>query len=319
MVWKQIIAIATNELRLIIREKTFLILLFVFLLMTFFSAYIGWSTKTIVLQVYHAATFFLQQSGVTHMPPNPFSQIPPLSIFQNMIIYVFLIGALLAIVLGHRSFIRERKSGVVLLLFSKPLSRNVYMTGKMIGIFLSLVGLLGITFVISLLSTLVIPHQFLPFVETEKLFLFYCFSLVYMLIFSFIGLYFAIILSDESLALFAPILLWVAVTFIIPELITGQNPVALLNPTNISQSAPQGTIFSTMQIVLSPISIEQHYIKLAQPLLETTHQLQQLTPFKILSTNIPVIFSLFFYLLLSLFASMYGLHRYNASSDTMYE
>lgn len=319
MIWNQIIAIALNEMRLIVREKTLLMLLFVFLLMTFFSAYIGWSTNTIVLQVYHAAIVFLRQSGATHIPPNPFIQIPPLAMFKNMIIYVFLIGALLAIVVGHQSFIRERKSGVVLLLFSKPLSKNSYILGKVFGILFSLVLLLGITYVVSILATLFIPHNMLSVLEIEKLFLFYCFSLVYMLIFSFIGLFFAIILPDESLALFAPVLVWVAVTFIFPEVITGQNPVALLNPTNISQTASQGTFFTAMHTVLSPVSIEQHYTGVTQPLLETQQQFQGITPVEVLSENTQLAVSLSFYLFVSLSICIYALRMYAVTKDHMYE
>lgn len=319
MEWKQIYTIALNELRLISREKTFLILLIVFLLMTFFSAYIGWSTQTIVTQVYHTATLLLKHAGTMHTPPNPFIQIPPLSIFKNMIIYIFLIGALLAIVLGHRSFIRERKSGVVLLLFSKPLHRNTYILGKMVGIFLSLFAVLGITCVVSLVSTFFIPHLALTVFEVEKLILFYFFSLIYMLIFSFVGLFFAIILPDESLALFSPILVWVTVTFILPELITGQNPVALLNPTNISQSNLQGSFFSIMHTILSPFSIEQQFTAIAQPILETSQQFQYLLPVDVLTANLQVIFSLFFYFVITLTLCMYSLRKYQVSKDKMYE
>ncbi len=316
---KRIFIIAANELRVLIRERTFLLLLSVFLLMTLFSTYIGWSTKTTILGIYHASLITLQHSGVTHLPPNPFINIPALSIFRNMIIYIFLIGSLLAIVIGHRAFIRERKSGVTLLLFSKPIDRKTYILGKIIGIVTALSLILFITYFISLLSTIFIPNQQLSLLEILKLFSFYVLSLLYMLIFAMLGFLFAILLPTESLALLVPIIIWVAVTFIFPELTTGQNPVALLNPTNISQTTVQGSFFSTMQTILFPISIEQHYTGIAQPLLETQKQFNTLNISDVLIQNSKPFLSLVFYFFLSLLASFYAMNKYSASNDKIYE
>lgn len=318
MAWQQIFSIANNEIRLIVREKTFLMLLFVFFLMTFFSAYIGWSTNTIVLKVYQASVDFLKLSGITHLPPDPFINIPPLSIFKNMIIYVFLIGALMAIVLGHRSFIRERKTGVVQLLFSKQVSRNNYIVGKILGISSLLFILVGITFILSLISSFFIPHVHLSIIEIEKLSIFYLISLVYLTTFALIAFIFGVILPDESLALFAPILFWVVVTFILPELTTGQNPVALLNPTNISQNTIQGTFFTTMHKLLFPVSIEQHFVGIAQPLLETQPSFQKLDVIQALSSNSIFIVLIIFYLLIAIILSYFALRNYSVSKDKMY-
>lgn len=319
MQWEKIFTVAVNETRIVLREKTLLLLLFVFLLMTLFSVYIGWSTKTTILGVYQASLASLIHSGVTNLPPNPFMDIPALSIFKNMIIYVFLIGSLAAIVIGHRAFIRERKSAVTLLIFSKPVSKKTYIAGKIVGIIISLFLIVSITFLINLFSTFIIPQQQLTMLEVAKLFSFYLVSLLYMLIFAMLGLFFAVILSNESLALFMPVVIWVAVTFIFPELITGQNPVALLNPVNIAQTTTQGTFFTTMQKVLFPISIEQHYTNLSQPLLEIQKQFRNLSLMEIAVRNGIFIFSLIFYFLLSLIGNLYGLNRYSAAKDKMHE
>lgn len=315
----QISLIAANELRVLIREKTFLLLLFVFLLMTLFSAYIGWSTKTTILGIYHASLITLRHAGVAHLPPNPFSNITKLSLFRNMIIYIFLIGSLLSIVIGHRSFIRERKSGVTLLLFSKPLTRMTYILGKISGIVAALLLTICITFLISLLSTYFIPNQHLSMAEVSKLFGFYLVSFLYLLIFSMLGLVFAILLPTESLALFVPIIIWVAVTFIFPELTTGQNPVALLNPTNIAQTPVKGPFFTAMRTVLMPFSIEQHFTGIAQPLLETQREFSSLHIADILIQKSTLFFSLLFSFFLSLLASLYAMNKYSVSKDKIYE
>lgn len=317
--FEQVLIVAANEIRVLMREKTFLLLLSVFLTMTLFSVFIGWSTKTTVLGIYNASLILLKQSGTTYLPSNPFVSIPALALFRNMIIYVFLIGALTSIVIGHRSFIRERKSRVVQLLFTKPVSKTGFIAGKIVGILAALLLIMLVVFFISLLSSLFIPGQQLTQQEIIRLGLFYLLSLMYMLIFAMMGLLFAIILPTESLALLAPIIIWVVVTFIFPELTTGQNPVALLNPTNITQAAPQGAFFTLMHTVLTPFSIEQHYTGLAQPLLETKKQFISLSATEIISKNGSLCISLFVYLISAITLSLYTFYRYTVTKDKMYE
>ncbi|MCL5675503.1 MAG: ABC transporter permease [Patescibacteria group bacterium] len=316
---KQLSAIVANELRVLIRERTFILLLGVFLLMTLFSSYIGWTTKTTILAIYKASVLSLQHAGVTQIPPNPFIGIPALAIFRNMIIYIFLIGSLMAIVMGHRAFIRERKSRVIQLIFSKPVEKKTFILGKIIGITIALFSIVLITFLISVISSYFIPHQQLSLLETEKLALFYFVSFFYMLIFAMIGLWAAIVFDTESLALLVPVIVWIAVTFIFPELTTGQNPVALLNPTNIAVVTPTGPFFTLMHTALAPISIEQQYTALAQSLLETQKQFQSLPLSTTIIKNASSVLLLLLYYLLVMVLSFYAFVRYAVTNDKIYE
>ena len=70
-------------------------LLGVLLLMTALSGFIGWSSHATIIRVYDETVRTLTAAGKP-APPNPFSAQPRLSLLNNMIIYVPLIGALLA-------------------------------------------------------------------------------------------------------------------------------------------------------------------------------------------------------------------------------
>ncbi|MCL4338445.1 ABC transporter permease [Patescibacteria group bacterium] len=317
--FEQLSTVAINEIRVLVREKTFLLLLLIFFLLTLFSAYIGWSTKTTILAVYRQSVITLKQAGTANIPSNPFTGIAHLSIFRNMIIYIFLVGSLMAIVVGHRAFIRERKSGVTQLIFSKPLSRSSFILGKILGITIVLLMLIIATFLVSIISSALIPNQQLTMLEAAKLFSFYIVSFLYMFIFSMLGLIFSIILPTESLTLLVPMIFWVAVTFIIPELTTGQNPVALLNPTNIIQTTSQGPFFNFMHTVLSPFSVEQHYTTISQPLLETQKQFRSLGILEIIKQNGGSFLSLMLYFFISVFLTFYSFGRYKVTNDKIYE
>lgn len=261
--------IAKNELKTLAREKTFLLLLGIFLAMTFFSVYIGWSTRTTTSAIYDATVSVLQSVGVTTIPQNPILNVSPLVVFDNMIIYILLVGALLSIVIGHRSFIRERTSGVLPLVFVRPIQKGTYVAGKLLGVGAALLGIILGTLLVSICSALFIPALHLSGVEFLRLFGFYAVSLLYLAFFALLGFVCAIRFSSESIALFVPIMIWIALVFIVPELATGQNPVALLNPITLSQALPNTNPFFTfMRTVLEPFSVGQYYTESAMMFLK---------------------------------------------------
>ena len=299
--------IVRNELRSLAREKTFLLLLGIFLTMTFFAVYIGWSTRSTTNAIYQASVTYLAVQGTPTSIPNPLSGVSALSVFNNMLIYILLIGALLAIVIGHRSFIRERKSGVLPLTFVRPVRKTQYAFAKLLGIFLALAGVVVATYVVSAGSALFIPALHLSGHEFLYLLGFYGVSFLYLSIFATLGLLFAIISSNESTALFVPILLWVGVVFIMPELTTGQNPVALLNPVTLASAVPTpGVFFGLMHNLLSPFSIGQFYTRASLAFFSSD----------ISSVMLPF-FTLFGYLALSVGATGYLLTRHTNANDLL--
>ena len=297
--------IVRNEWRALLREKTFLLLLGIFLTMTFFSVYIGWSTRSTTNAIYHASVAYLATQSVTNVIPNPLDGVSPLLVFDNMLIYILLIGALLAVVIGHRSFIRERASGVLPLTFVRPVSKVRYAFAKLLGIFLALAGVVFATYIVSALSALLIPALHLSGSEFLYLLGFYIVSFLYLGIFAALGLLFAITSRNESTALFIPILLWVAVVFIVPELTTGQNPVALLNPITLANAFPdQGNFFSLMRTIFGPISIGQFYTRSALDLLRSNTE-ELIVPLGALVT----------YLTAATGISAYALGRHTSMND----
>ncbi len=313
---KIIFTLAINELKILLREKTFLLLLAIFMAMTFFSVYIGWSTRTTIFAIYRESLSILREAGMSKFPPDPVLNVPALAVFNNMIVYIFLIGALLAIVIGHRSFIRERKSGVLPLIFSRPVGRKEYIGGKMAGIMLALAFVLAITFAVSALSSLFIPGLRMSFAEIEKLFFFYGVSFLYLFVFSLLGLLFSIFMRAESMALLVPIIIWVALSFVLPELTTGQNPVALLNPVNIAQSPQaQGQFFVWARNLLAPFSISQHFTVLSLHLLGIEKQTEASGGLSVLSVNFQHLILLMISIFIFVAANIFALSKYSITRD----
>lgn len=262
-----IFIIAGAEIRALFREKTMYSITGVFLLMTAASSFIGWSTFTTADAVYRASVVYLHAQGVNTVPENPLHSVPVLASFDNLIVYILLIGALLAIIIGHRSFMRERRSGILQVLFTRPVPKRSFVLGKIIGLGLVLFGIMSMTAITSICTSFFLPLQRITIGDIGHALMFFLFSFLYMLFFALCGLLFAIVSKSESLALFIPICIWVGITFVLPELATGLTPTALLNPVTILQLPPLTGFFSTAQHILFPISLGWHYTTISGELL----------------------------------------------------
>jgi len=261
----------------------------------------------------------LVSDGVANQPSDPFISIPILSIIKNMIVYVFLIGSLLAIIIGYNSFLRERQSGVSKIIFSKPLERKDFVLGKIAGILFPLLIITAISFLISLASVSLITGKMLPNPSILKLAAFYLISLIYMLIFAMSGLFFSIYLKSESMALLIPIIIWIFISFVLPELTSALNPNALLNPTNIQSALPHGQFLQSLQGALKPFSVSETYKLVSGNLLELDFASSSLGIMKILMNNLGSLIFMIFLLAFSVFGCFYAMIKFNACEEEIYE
>ncbi len=260
--------LAFSEFRSLYRQRTLALLLVVFLGMALFSTYIGWSTEHTITGIYTETVQALATDGVTDVPPNPFLNAPPLAILKNMIVYVVLIGSLLAIVVGYNAFIRERRAGVAKIMFSRPISRHAVLVGKMAGILLVLAVVMSAALVISVVSASLVSSRLLSLSEIGRLLAYYGLSWGYVTIFGLLGLFFAMQAKSESLALLSPVVVWLLISFVLPQLTSALDPTALLNPTAIQADFPQSHFFTTIRAILEPFSISEHYKIVGRTLLE---------------------------------------------------
>lgn len=265
--WKKVRSVSRNGFKALSRERTFVLLLVIFILMTIFSTYIGWSTKNTIEKVYQETVIKLKESGVSGIPLDTFLIAPALSILKNMIVYIFLIGSLLSIIIGHSSFMGDRMAGVLKIVFSRSISRKEFITGKILGIFNVLTLIILVSFIISYISIILVTGHPFSGSETVKLSIFYLISLAYLVIFALLGLFFAISSRSESLALVNPIIVWIIISFVLPQLTSALNPNALLNPVSVQEAAPHSRFFTIIQEIIKPFSLSENYKEIGSSLL----------------------------------------------------
>lgn len=261
-----IAVVATQQVTSLRRQRTFVALIGLFVAMTALAGVIGWSSAQTINRVYDQAVLLLAQSGKP-APANPIGIKPTLSLLSNMTVYIPLVGALLALVLGHLSIADDRTHGVGRLLFSRQLTRRQYLTGKVAGSALVLVVALGASLAVSVASLLVANGALPRAADLGRLVLFYGLSFLYLLVFLLIGMAAVLLTRKRSLALLSAMGVWLVITFAVPQFTSGLRPTASLNPLSEPVSATSAFFRATANA--RPISLSEQYKQSSADLLQT--------------------------------------------------
>ena len=259
--------IAGQSVRLAFRESTVLLMAGMFAALVLVSAWLGWQATDTVNRIYLDAAQFLAASGKP-VPTNPVLDTSPLILMRNVSIYVILIGALSAIVIGNRLVAVDRKAGVLPLIASRPVSRAGYALGKLLALAALIAGLFTVAACVGTATLLLLPGALITAQMWSSLFAFFALSALYMLIFGLIALAATSAFASETVGLLVPVTFWLAVTFILPALTLNLTPTAVLNPISALATPPDTALFRLTGWALGPFSLAENYGALAAGLLE---------------------------------------------------
>ncbi len=306
------LTIAHQEVKLLTKEKTVLLLIIILLGLTLASTFIGWLSQHTIQQVYDVASTLLISEGKT-APSSPFTNFPDLSIVKNMLIYIVICGALLAIALGHSSGVRDRKAGSVKILFSHPINKRDYLFGKILAVSFILSLILLVAFIISAVSSVALVN--LTGADLLRLIGFYILSFIYLMSFALLGLSFGLIMKNEAIALLIPIVIWISITFVIPGFTSALYPTATLNPIlPITESHSPALDF--LHSITNPFSIAEHYKESGAYILNLGNSFSGNISLETNATNISLI-SL--WLLICILISFIAIHRFDPVKEEINE
>ncbi|MBT1004004.1 ABC transporter permease [Paenarthrobacter sp. DKR-5] len=258
------LVVAAHELRSARRDTTVLLVLALFLGMTLLAGVIGYTSSNAVDTTYRLSSDLLHGA----VPANPFDTVSRLSLQRNLPIYFFLLGSLLAVVLGSGTGIADRHSRTVALLLSRPVSRTCWAAGKMLAVQAGLAACLAAALAATLFLCLLVPALALSWAQTGRLALFFAFSYLYLSLFAQAGLIAGMRARSRAAALLGPVAFWVITGFVIPQLSTAAEPTATLNPAALTAAAPAAGITGTLHSILGPLNIAAAYKQVSSGLLE---------------------------------------------------
>lgn len=257
--------IARQQILTLTRQRTFILMLGVLLLMTALSGFIGWSSHATITRVYEQTVQTLTAAGKP-APPNPFASQPRLTLLNNMIIYIPLIGALLAILVGHISMMSDRQAGVTRAIFSRPVARSSYFWGKLAASAVAISAVMIACLVLSVIAVSLFNSGLPTDSEFLRLALFSLLSGLYLMLFVSIGAITALLTRSQSMALFVAVAAWALITFATPQFTSGLRPVASLNPVTDPVTTTSSAFFRATSKA-KPISVGEQYKALSSRIL----------------------------------------------------
>jgi hypothetical protein len=116
-----------------------------------------------------------------------------------------------------------------------------------------------------------------------------------------------------------PIIIWIFISFIMPELTSALNPTALLNPTNIQSAMPHGQFLISLQGMLKPFSVSETYKVISGSLLELDYASNSTGTLGILINNSAGFIFMIALLGGAIFGSYYAMIKFDASEEEIYE
>ncbi|MFZ5752350.1 MAG: ABC transporter permease [Pseudomonadota bacterium] len=250
--------IARQSLVGLTRDGSVLILIAFFAAMVLVTAWLGWSATNTVNAIYADAATYLSASG-RPVPPNPVSQSAPLAVLRNLGVYISLIGAFGAIVIGQILIETDRRAGTMPLIGVRPLERRDLALGKMRALVTATGAMIVVAGVISVATLFTIPSLVVGPADLMRLVLFLVTGWAYITIFGFLALGAAARMPSTASGLIAATVVWLVVTFVLPELTANVHPTAAINPVSTLADTPDSGFFHLMSRVLGPLSLAEGF------------------------------------------------------------
>jgi ABC-type transport system involved in multi-copper enzyme maturation, permease component len=286
-----VLVVIKKEISDALKNKLFLIILGMLFLLTIVSVVLGAYQVRVNLDSYNQSVSFLKALGKTNLPAAP--SLNPLSASKSFVNYIGLLGALLAIILGNSSVVKEKRSGTLKLILSRQIFRDSFLNGKVIGNILLLFLITLFTFIISLISVVFISTAALTGDDISRMFMFFMMSFLYMIFFVVLGIFIAVTISNGNKALLITVIIWLVISFILPQIgdtmdMDNQLPGGFfasmgMNKTDTQKVLDHFKFYETARDSIEQMSPTKHYERVSFALLNIKPGFEANTTFQVLS------------------------------------
>ena len=208
--------LAAKEIRDAFRNRLFLIILAMMLILVLVSVVLGAFQVRVNVDSYNQSVELLKSIGKTNLPDAP--NLNPLSASKSYTNTIGMLGALLGIVLGNAAIRRERESGTMRLIMVRQASRGTLVGGKTLGN-LSLLLMISVLFCgLSLAAVPAFGHWKLTSDESLRLMMFFMVGFLYMMFFLLLSMLLTIAFEKSEKALLLTVTVWLILSFILPQI-----------------------------------------------------------------------------------------------------
>lgn len=283
------IEIARKEIRDVFRNKLFLAILMMLLVLTVVSIVLGSYQVKISVDNYNNSISFLKSLGKAELPPMP--HLNPISASKGFVNYIGMVGALMAIVLGNTAISKEHRNGTLRLILTRSVFRDTLMNGKLLGNLIVLTGITVVIGVITFVSLAAISGVSLSSNDIIRLLLFFLMSFLYMAFFMVLSMGVASISSKGSRALLITVIVWLVLSFVFPQIgdtmdMDNQIPGGFFSSMGMTrdqehQVLQQFKFYETVRNGIEEMSPTKHYERISFALLNVKPGFEANTPWEV--------------------------------------
>lgn len=273
---EQIFTVAIKEYRDALKNYVFVTFLVFLVVLTGISMYIGalnFQVKVSLFEKTYQALVASGQSVATLTRPEFF----PLQLLRASIEYLEIIGAILAISLGYLSIAKEKGNNTLPLIFTRPISRRKYFTGKFLGNAALLASVCMILFGFIFVALTFVGGIHLSSLELAKILLTAAATFVYFCIFFLFAAWCTTFMRFPSNALILAFVVWLFFVLIVPQIgdtmdTDNQVPGGFFNAIHVDKPQSkiilqQFSLYETLRNGTEETSITKHYERLTFALL----------------------------------------------------
>ena len=228
--------IAREELIHLRRDRLFAVLVGFLAVATVISVAVAAASFRTQLDAYNLYVQQLAASGSSTSPAAP--QLFPLQLLRGGVEYVEILGALFAIVLGYGTVAQEKYRGTLQLLLSRPVGRFAIPAGKVLGLAVVWLVVIGMLTVTSTLAILWIGNAPLAGIDIVRILIAAAAAWVYLVFWSALAIGITALSPRLSTGLIVGIVVWLAIVLIIPQIGDTMDP----------DNQVPGGLFASLQI-----------------------------------------------------------------------
>ena len=267
--------IAGKEITDALRNRLFLLALVMLVTLSLVAIGLGATTVHARLDEYQQSVDLLKSLGKTEIPPMP--TLNPLAVSKTFVNYLAMLGALMGMILGFTSIFKERQAGSLPLILSRPVYRDQFLTGKVVGngaLMLLLTLAVGAA---TLVALAVIGGVSLSGDAVMKVALTMVMSWLYMLIFFMLAMFFSLWLPNGNHALLLTVIVWLVFAFVFPQIgdtmdLDNQLPGGFFASMGMSKAQETAALqkfhwYETVRDGVEELSPTKHYERISFALL----------------------------------------------------
>jgi len=264
------ITLARHEYRAAVRSKVLLGLIAIAVVTAAASVYIGAVDYRSQLADYNAYVTAATANGIQQVAPMP---LQPLSLLRGAMEYLEIIGAVIGITIGYLSVSRERTSGTLPLLRSRPVSKTQLTTGSVLGALAIITTLVAATASVSVLSLGFIANTWISGDQIVKLALAYLAAIVYIATFYCLGVITTASSKVAANGLLVALGIWLCVVLVLPQIgdtldPDNQVPGGLFAALTLDKAHEEQVLshfgtYETVRTTIENASLEKHFERFA--------------------------------------------------------